>query len=554
MRKVIFPSAVVVSSELQSVGKLPAIVYPIDQKNMISLFREHYFVPGGADSFEIVTYEAHEKVARRIKECDNVHLWRLDVKKDIGYTVWYGLSHAGLEDGDTVIINFADVIVLEKLPEPRADICYYAESDASSKWTFFKERQGRITEIYDKLDDIRQVGSNRMFIGLFAIAHPKDFCDILEDTLMNVHLGAADSLYIALMEYSRRFPLQMVQPDEWFDVGHLDKYYDAQLAIKSRTFNHITIDRSRGMLIKRSDDKEKFINEIKWYLKLPADIEYIRPRIFSYSLGYDDAYVSMEYYAYHTLHELFLYGDLTEEQWSKIFKRIRFILQDMGRYVTDDHLVRASLEDMYLHKTLKRVETLRGQAPLVDFAKPLVINGKTYRSLDETLERLPKLIREKLFGIDRFTIIHGDLCFANMLVDSNYSFVKCIDPRGSFGSYDIYGDQRYELAKLLHSIEGKYDYIIKDMFELDCRGNEIEFHVQEQEHSCAVLDIFNLIFRTELEGRIEEIRLIEALLFISMIPLHTESRKHQLAMLATGIKILSEVVDISQGSMLHGDD
>ena len=273
MRKVIFPSAVVVSSELQSVGKLPAIVYPIDQKNMVSLFREHYFVPGGADSFEIVTYEAHEKVAKRIKESDNLHLWKLDVKKDIGYTVLYGLSHAGLEDGDTVIINFADVIVFEKLPEPGEDICYYAESEVSSKWTFFRESQGRITEIYDKLEDVRQVGSNRMFIGLFAIAHPKEFYDILQEALANVRQGGIDSLYIALMEYSKRFPFQMVQPAEWFDIGHLDKYYDAQLAIKSRTFNHITIDRSRGMLIKRSDDKEKFINEIKWYLKLPADIE-----------------------------------------------------------------------------------------------------------------------------------------------------------------------------------------------------------------------------------------------------------------------------------------
>ena len=552
MRKVIFPSAIVVSSELQSVGKLPAIVYPIDQKNMISLFRDHYFVPGGADSFEIVTYEANEKVARRIKECDNVHLWRLDVKKDIGYTVWYGLSNAGLEDGDTVIINFADVIVLEKLPEPGADICYYAESDASSKWTFFKERQGRITEIYDKLDDIRQVGSNRMFIGLFAIAHPKDFCDILEYTLTNVHLGAADSLYIALREYSRRYPFKMVKPQEWFDIGHLDKYYDAQLAIKSRSFNHITIDRSRGMLIKRSDDREKFINEIKWYLKLPADIEYIRPRIFSYSLSYDDAYVSMEYYAYHTLHELFLYGDLTEEQWTKIFRRIRFILQDMSRYTTDDFAVKASAEEMYLKKTLKRMEKMRENSPLlVDFDRPLIINGEKYLSLNEIMARLPELIKEKLLEIDKFTIIHGDLCFANMLVDSNYSFVKCIDPRGSFGAYDIYGDPRYELAKLLHSIEGKYDYIIKDLFEINCSDNEIEYHVTEQEHSCAVLDIFNSVFKAELEGQEKEIKLIEALLFISMIPLHTESKKHQLAMLATGIILLAGVTDIA-GEQTYG--
>ncbi len=32
-------------------------------------------------------------------------------------------------------------------------------------------------------------------------------------------------------------------------------------------------------------------------------------------------------------------------------------------------------------------------------------------------------------------------------VDTNLSFIKVIDPRGKFGTYDIYGDFRYELAK-----------------------------------------------------------------------------------------------------------
>ncbi len=34
-----------------------------------------------------------------------------------------------------------------------------------------------------------------------------------------------------------------------------------------------------------------------------------------------------------------------------------------------------------------------------------------------------------LYDVNEFCIIHGDLCFANMMVDSNCSFVKVIDPR-----------------------------------------------------------------------------------------------------------------------------
>ena len=38
--------------------------------------------------------------------------------------------------------------------------------------------------------------------------------------------------------------------------------------------------------------------------------------------------------------------------------------------------------------------------------------------------------------------------------------------------------------------------------------------------------------------------MIEALLFLSMIPLHSESIKHQMVMLGTGLEILNRVVNI----------
>ena len=551
MRKVIFPSALVVPSELQNAGKLPAIIYPIDQKNMISLFKEHYFVPNGADSFDIVIYEAHVKVADRIKQTDRIHLWKLDTKKDIGYTVWYGLSNMKLEADDSLVINFADVIVFEKLPTPLEDICYYETESISSKWTFFNEVNGEITDIYDKLEDFKRIKSNNMFIGIFCIAHPNEFYEILDKKITGDYKENIDSLYSALREYSQRFRFNMIRPREWFDIGHIDKYYDAQLAIKSRNFNHIVIDRSRGILTKCSDNKEKLIDEIKWYLKLPSDIEYIRPRIFRYSLRYDDVYVSMEYYAYHTLHELFLYGDLTEEQWINIFKRIHFILKDMGRYTTEDVSVETALKDMYLHKTIKRMESLKQNNYLIDFDKSIFINGKNYLSLNNIMKKLPQIIEKNLLNTNKFCIIHGDMCFSNILIDPNYSFVKCIDPRGSFGSYDIYGDPRYEIAKLLHSIEGLYDYIIKDMYELKCNGNEIIYQVHKQEQECSILEVFQKVFSDELRGHDKEIKLIESLLFISMIPLHTESRDRQLAMLATGLSLLGEIENI-QGSDFYG--
>lgn len=115
--------------------------------------------------------------------------------------------------------------------------------------------------------------------------------------------------------------------------------------MKAREFNHISIDEKRGVLRKDSEDKNKLVGEIKWYLKLPSDLEYVHPRIFSYSITYKSPYVSMEYYSYHTLHELYLYEELTYSQWIKVFDCIKFVLEDFKRYIVKDMGIKAALEE-----------------------------------------------------------------------------------------------------------------------------------------------------------------------------------------------------------------
>lgn len=298
---------------------------------------------------------------------------------------------------------------------------------------------------------------------------------------------------------------------------------------------------------KTSDDKDKFIGEIKWYLKLPADVEYVRPRIFDYSTSYVNPYVSMEYYAYHTVHELFLYGDLTLQQWIDIFNRIRFVCDDFKRYTVQDANIRQALEEMYLTKTLQRFEKMKkDERFLAFFESPITVNGKKYQPLEKIIVALETIIPEMLYDVDTFNIIHGDLCFANIMVDSNFSFIKVIDPRGKFGTYDIYGDFRYELAKLFHSVDGKYDFIIKDLFDLDynIETSCINYRIQDRKREFNLYKVFLDTFAAEIGNNLRKVELIEALLFLSMIPLHGESIRHQMVMLGTGLEILNRVVNI----------
>jgi len=330
-------------------------------------------------------------------------------------------------------------------------------------------------------------------------------------------------------------------------MQYADSYTHSKPKVKAREFNHIEIDKKRGILTKFSDNKEKFIGEILWYLKLPEEIQYVCPRIFSYSTEYTKPYVTMEYYAYHTLHELFLYGDLTRHQWDDIFQRIRFVFNEFGRYTIKNGDIRKSLEEMYLMKTLQRLEEMKCEEKFERFFDcPITVNETVYQPLNTISEMLKDMIPAMLYDVDCFHVIHGDLCFSNIMAGGSCSFIKVVDPRGRFGSYDIYGDSRYELAKLFHSVDGKYDFIIKDLFEVDYDLDRpaVMYSIQDRKNDFDLYEIFTETFQSEIGNDLKKIELIEALLFLSMIPLHNESIDHQLVMLATGLDILSRVADI----------
>ena len=128
------------------------------------------------------------------------------------------------------------------------------------------------------------------------------------------------------------------------------------------------------------------------------------------------------------------------------------------------------------------------------------MNGIQYLSLDEICDKLKLVIPEMLFDVDTFNIIHGDLCFANIMVDSNLSFIKVIDPRGKFGSYDIYGDFGYELAKLFHSVDGKYDFIIKDLFtvQYDIQKCAVDYQIKDRVRDYDLYQLFLSVFKDEI--------------------------------------------------------
>lgn len=555
MNVLLIPNAIFVPSDMQKkFGAVTPALVPLGNLSMLENIVLKY--KNYVDKVYVVCYEQVDDIKRliNIKGLD-VNIIKLNEIKDLGYTIFTGLKEICAKNINInkVYINFADSLLIEDINENISDFAYVARVENSALWTYFKSKNGVITDIVDKklLKKFPNIAMQfeKIFVGVFGISNPQNFLldlDYANSCMSNYNI---DSFYNALKLYSKNNKLIFEECNTWYDVGHSESYFKAKSGVAARSFNTINIDDKRGILIKSSNNKDKLIDEIKWYLKLPNKIQYLVPRIYDYSLKYDNPYVSMEFYGYHTLHESYLYSDLPMIRWKEIFKKLLFIIEDMEAYkvVPGNDLINTSLKEMYITKTFARLDTLKLDKEFVDlFSKNILINNNKYESLDYYKEKISYLVNDiiiKKYG-NSFNIIHGDLCFANILVEDSYNFMRLIDPRGSFGSFDIYGDSNYEMAKLLHSLEGKYDFIIEDLFDVSKNGNNINFVIFDK--NTEIIKVFNEVFAEKLKNLLV-IRLIEATLFLSMTPLHDDHKQRQYVMLATGIILLDKVIKDYEG-------
>lgn len=546
MKYLLIPSAILIPEEMRAqFGKIPSALFPLGSSTILEFIVQKY--QQDVEEIFIVVQQKRELIEDYIRwKKLPIHIVTTN-GHSLSDTIADGIRaiRNAHSDAAEVIINFGDTYLsdISTLDLKKDTICY-AMNPVTSQWTFFEASEGLITSIMDKrpVAATEEPAVGQAIVGVFSISDCAELMRCIQ-VAQSERRTEIDCFYKALIHYSAVHSFSFVRTHRWIDTGHSENYYKAKTGVEARAFNSIEINENKGTLTKRSYNVEKFLGEINWYLKMPGALQYLLPRIYDYSLERSNPYVEMEYYGYHTLHEMLIFSDLPLIKWHQLFERLKFVVNDMERFTvsaSDDTLMQA-MRDIYMTKTVSRLEGLRNQPAFSHFfSEPIIVNGECYPSLTEIIRDLPAQLQSiVLDSFDgRFTIIHGDLCFANILVEDKYSYMRMIDPRGKFGKFDIYGDPRYDLAKLLHSIEGNYDYIIEDMFELNRDGNRITYSVPEK--SGHIFKIFREVFGEQLED-IRAIRMIEATLFLSMIPLHSDHLERQYAMLATGLKLWKDV-------------
>jgi hypothetical protein len=148
--------------------------------------------------------------------------------------------------------------------------------------------------------------------------------------------------------------------------------------------------------------------------------------------------------------------------------------------------------------------------------------------------------------ISNLSIVHGDFCFSNLFYDHRGGLIKMIDPRGSDKevSLSLLGDSRYDLAKLNHSIIGRYDHIISGHFI--CHVNSalnFDLTVYDDDLLSNIQGLFlNSPIFSDMRSNHLTILAITSLLFFSMLPLHSDNPTRQMALLANALSLSEKVI------------
>jgi hypothetical protein len=316
-------------------------------------------------------------------------------------------------------------------------------------------------------------------------------------------------------------------------------YFHARSSFTTeRAFNRLKIDHT--VLKKFSCNGEKIRSEAHWFEHAPIPLRKYIPQYLGDGVEEDAYFYSIEYLGAMPLNESFVYGRHTVVFWERVFMKISAFLAVSRCPEASACAEGARSQALFVRKAHSRLEDFIRQTGF-DGDVELVLNGVKLPSLRQMLVDSSAHLMT-LDDVPAF--VHGDLCLSNILYDSRMRAIRLIDPRGvdEDGLRMVYGSQLYDLAKLAHSILGLYDHIMAGQYELSVDSQSFSFRIFGADDVEEIQRVFRRhSFVPGLNvGAIEKTL---PLLFISMLPLHSDSVGRQTALLANAMRLYANTFD-----------
>jgi hypothetical protein len=509
---ILITSAAFVESGLRAeFGKLPPCMLPVQNRRLfahqIKLFTEDEVVITLPESYQITRFDEKQIFSNKIK------ILKVPEHLSLGESVVYSLNVLG-RFNEPIKILHGDTL-MAKIPT-ELDLCTIANVKDNYNWSYYKGLDG-----------------NYAYTGYFAFKS--------QSLLIKSIVEKGSNFIEGIRAYNEVNRLIYKKVNDWMDFGLTNSYYRSKSQMTTqRAFNDLKID--KYSVKKMSKDSNKILAEAHWFRNIPKELKQFTPGLWDYGLMEENkGFYEIEYLYLSSLADLFVFGKNPIFVWKTILNGCRDFINCSAKFLpTDTNEVAIDSLNIFGPKTIKRLSIFCSKQN-IDMDHSFIINGTKTPSLNNIVKEITKLMIDPAPKFMR--IIHGDFCFSNILYDFKSQSIKVIDPRGinMSNKYSIYGDIRYDVAKLSHSVLGMYDFIIGGNFNYASNNrynleltftNEIEIIEIQAYFKKMIFLGYDLI-----EMKIYPI-LIH--LFLSMLPLHNDYPERQNAMLANALRLYLE--------------
>lgn len=478
-----------------------------------------FFKSLGISDIRIVVNHKRESIEQILKFFDitDVSLIFQEHQYGLSAAIFDALYTSFVDSKEDVLIVLGDIIlkdptsVKKYLKGAKTNILSAQQVQDYSRWCMVKESKNKL-EFFDKPS--AKPDTNLALSGMYYFKSADCLKESLREQIIcdnstrELELSEAISVYQKKAnDYSVTDSFSLIQPAV-LDFGTLDEYLTNRSVKSSREFNDIQDD-DRFVIKSSKKNAEKIISEINWYRNLPDEIAISTPRILETNIFSENCSYKMEKIRNSSLRDIYLYLDNTEETWNNVFSCMFKTLDSMKEYGRENTFM-----DKVFQKTIARTK-------YIPFDIDEVLVNKFLENFKKNLNR-----REH-----KYSLMHGDFCFSNLLYDMD-SRITMIDPRG-----DIFGEEYYDVAKIMHSVIYDYDFIDAELYVNN--GEDIKIYTEGK-------DKLKVLFLNHLRSRYKTIEIIYikyicASLFLSMIPLHSHNLQNQKLFYKTFEKITDEL-------------
>ena len=519
-------SAAYVNAEMAAeFGLLPPAFLPIGNARLYSL--QAKALRGHVDRIALSlprSFEAPDYDLRAL-EALGVEIIRIPDGLRLADSIMQALLK-GLDGLEPVTILHGDTLIADLAPFPLDSFSVHRR-EHPYPWATLNEGATPRINPADLTERARR--DSAIVSGLFRFSDPLGLLRALTDE--------SGDFVAVLNEYDRRHPLApVIDQSQWLDFGHLNTYYSSRREMTTeRAFNSLSFE--GDVVFKHSAQHDKMRAEANWFASLPTSMKLFTPQFLGERDGGPDGASGycLEYEHLSPLSDLHVFGALPARSWRGIFRSCAEFL-DLAKAAKPATFDPDWRGELYEAKSRARLAEFAAASGF-EMDQPWRLNGVDTPSPLQIVNEMSALI--PALTAAEVGVMHGDFCFSNLLFDFRRRRIKVLDPRGYVGGYrGVFGDTRYDLGKLYHSVGGRYDFIIGGFFDAQRDGpRSLRFELPDTPLHGEIEQAFADDLCGGDPARLQLAAAISVVLFLSMLPLHYDRPDRQLAFLGNAFRL-----------------